>query len=164
MGKERLGWGTDGAVWKTSARSALKVFLYQRNFADELESYLRLQAKGIISIGKFAIPLLIDSDAELLAIEMSIVQPPYLLDFGKVYFDRPPTDVYDEGRLREAEGHAQRLFGERWSEVAGLLYMLQEKVGIWYVDPKPANINFGDIDDPDWNKEPGLDYSEYDVD
>ena len=27
---------------------------------------------------------------------MSIVQPPYLLDFGKVYFDRPPTEVYDD--------------------------------------------------------------------
>ena len=33
-------------------------------------------------------------------------------------------------------------------------------MGIWYVDPKPANIDCG-IDDPDWDKEPELDYSQY---
>jgi hypothetical protein len=91
---------------------------------------------------------------------MSIVQPPYLLDFGKVYFDAPPTNVYDNAQLKTAEAEARANFGSNWPTVSRLLYALQETVGIWYVDPKPANIDCG-IDDPDWDKEPELDYSQY---
>ena len=42
------------------------------------------------SIHGFAVPRLIDFDNELLAIEMDVIQPPRILDFGKVTLDRAP--------------------------------------------------------------------------
>ena len=41
-----------------------------------------------------------------------------------------------------------------------LHYALRERIGVWYVDPKPANIDCG-IEDPDWDTEPEIDYSQY---
>jgi hypothetical protein len=158
--KARLGGGTDGEVWRSTRPSAIKVVIGTKNYRDELESYQRLKSANIYRLCGFAIPRLIGWDDSLKAIEMSIVEPPYLLDFGKVYFDGPPTSIYDEERLKVGHAEAKANFGSNWPAVAQLLYALQEKVGIWYVDPKPANIDCG-IDDPDWDKEPELDYSQY---
>lgn len=154
--KARLGGGTDGEVWRSTRPSAIKVVLNPRNYRDEVESYRRLKAADIHRLCGFSIPRLFGWDDNLQVIEMSIVQPPYLLDFGKVYFDGPPTDVYDRERMKLAEADAKANFGSQWSMVARLLYALQAQVGIWYVDPKPANIDCG-IDDPDWDKEPEVD-------
>jgi len=85
-----LGSGIDGAVWKTSRPSALKLCERHKSFCDEVESYRRLRELDIRRIQGFAIPRLIDSDESLLAIEMTIVSPPFLLEFGKVYLDSPP--------------------------------------------------------------------------
>jgi hypothetical protein len=153
--KARLGGGTDGEVWRSTRPSAVKAVISAKNYQNELESYKRLQAAGIHRLCGFDIPRLFGWD------DASIVQPPYLLDFGKVYFDDPPTDIYDDGRMRMAEMEAKAHFGANWPAVSRLLYALRERVGIWYVDPKPSNIDCG-IDDPDWDKEPELDYSQYD--
>jgi hypothetical protein len=158
--KARLGGGTDGEVWRSTRPSAIKVVLNARNYRDELESYQRLKAANIHNLRGFDIPRLVGWDDSLQVIEMSIVTPPYLLDFGKVYFDGPPTGVYDRDRMKMAEAEAKANFGSQWPAVARVLYALQAKVGIWYVDPKPANIDCG-VDDPDWDKEPELDYSQY---
>ncbi len=159
--KARLGGGTDGEVWRSTRPSAIKVVLNARNYRDELESYQRLKAADIHRLCGFNVPRLFGWNDKLQVIEMSIVKPPYLLDFGKVYFDAPPTEVYDQERLKIADAEAKGNFGSNWPIVSQLLYALQERVGIWYVDPKPANIDCG-IDDPDWDKEPDLDYSQYD--
>jgi hypothetical protein len=159
--KARLGGGTDGEVWRSTRPSAIKVVLNARNYRDELESYRRLKAANIHNLCGFDIPRLFGWDDALQVIEMSIVTPPYLLDFGKVYFDGPPTEVYDRERMKVGEAEGKANFGANWNAVAQLLYALQQRVGIWYVDPKPANIDCG-IDDPDWDKEPELDYSQYD--
>lgn len=158
--KARLGGGTDGEVWRSTRPSAIKVVLNLKNYQDELESYQRLKKADIHRLCGFDIPKLVGWDDSLQVIEMSIVQPPYLLDFGKVYFDAPPTHVYDRERMKVGEAEGKANFGPNWPVVSQVLYALQEKVGIWYVDPKPANIDCG-IDDPDWGKEPELDYSQY---
>jgi hypothetical protein len=158
--KARLGGGTDGEVWRSNRPSAIKVVISAKNYQDELESYKRLKAADIHRLCGFDIPRLVGWDHALQVIEMSIVQPPYLLDFGKVYFDSPPTAIYDQSRMKTAEAEAKANFGAQWPAVSQVLYALQERLGIWYVDPKPANIDCG-IDDPDWDKEPDLDYSQY---
>jgi hypothetical protein len=157
--KARLGAGTDGEVWRSTRPSAIKVVVSAKNYEDELESYQRLKAAGIHRLCGFDIPRLFGWDDALQVIEMSIVQPPYLLDFGKVYFDRPPTDIYDDP-IKRLETDLKANFGSNAPLVSRLLYALRERTGIWYVDPKPANIDCG-IDDPDWDKEPELDYSQY---
>jgi hypothetical protein len=91
----------------------------------------------------FAIPELIEVDRPLMAIEMTLIRPPFLLDFGKVYLDRQPPYRDDAEIIGNwhAEGHEN--FGKRWSTVLSPIRE-HESYGIWYVDPKPGNVMFGD--------------------
>lgn len=104
-----LGRGIDGAVWRTKRPSAVKAFWALLNYHNELECYRRLQRDNIRILGKFAIPALLGSSDELMVIEMSIVRPPYLLDFGKVYLDEMPPEKFDARMLAAEQAHARAL-------------------------------------------------------
>jgi hypothetical protein len=82
--------------------------------------------------------------ANTVVIEMSIVVPPYLIDFGKVYIDKRSDPMW----RRQFELEGRERFDERWPEVRRLLRLL-ELHGINYLDPKPGNISFPDDDDLD---------------
>jgi hypothetical protein len=104
-----LGFGTDGCVWKTSRKSAVKVFEREANYQRERDCYQRLKSRGMVQIGCFEIPRLMDCDDELLVVEMGIVAPPFLLDFAKAYLDRPPDfspEVMAEWEEQQVEWHA----------------------------------------------------------
>jgi len=137
----RLGHGSDGSVWKTSRNSAVKAVANQPNYANELECYRRLRDAAVSHLLGFDIPVLEGFDDKLQVIEMTIVQPPYLLDFvGKVYLDAPPP-YWDDMQLRtNAYQEWKERFDSRWEDVARVLGML-EKYGIYYVDPRPGNID-----------------------
>lgn len=141
--KDKLGFGSDGHVWPSSAKSAVKSLEREKNYRDEVECYRRLKAGGVTRIGMFNVPVLEGFCDRLLVIEMSIVQPPYLLDFGKVYLDRPPTHLYDEQMMANAMAEWRERFGSRWGKVAAAMHWLK-KYGIYYYDPRPANVSFGD--------------------
>lgn len=94
----------------------------------------------------FSVPSLEDFDEDLLVIEITVVQPPYLLDFGKIYLDQAPTHLYDEQMMENANAEWHERFGKRWSKVLHAMKML-EKYGIYYYDPRPGNVCFGDEDD-----------------
>lgn len=132
-----LGVGTDGAVWQTTRHTAVKAFLKEKNFKLELESYRRLQAAKLIEVCGYWVPQLIGHDHDLLAIEMSIVKPPYVLDFGKVYLDHQPD--FSPEVLRDWREQQQDLWGGHFSRVQAILRRLQS-LGIFYADPKPGNI------------------------
>jgi hypothetical protein len=157
--RDRLGDGTDGAVWSTNRGSAVKLFYRIENFRDELECYRRLA--GIERVGMLYVPRLVDADDQHLALEMGIIKPPRLLDFGKVHLDAPPP-YWDDPHIRarfDSEGRWH--FREHWSDVLEALNEL-EHLGIYYVDPKPGNIVFGDeSEDPVWDAEPPLEYESY---
>jgi hypothetical protein len=159
---DALGRGIDGSVWQTVRPSAVKAFRAVSNYRNELECYRRLHTESVRSLGKFAIPMLLGYSDDLMVIEMSIVRPPYLLDFGKVYLDEVPPHKFDARTLAAEQAQARALFGSQWPEVAAVLRELQTRFGIIYIDPRPHNIDCG-VDDPDWDREPMLDYSEYDV-
>jgi hypothetical protein len=132
-----LGFGTDGGVWSTDRSTAIKVFSRAKNYATELESYRRLKEAGITNLVGFAVPELFGCDDELLVIEMSLVKPPFVLDFGKVYLDRPPdfsSEVMNDWHTAQKE-----LWGEFWPTVRSVLGRLQA-LGIYHIDPKPGNI------------------------
>jgi len=74
-----------------------------------------------------------------MVIEISVVQPPYLLDFGKVYLDDPPDYFKNFDIMTTWITECDELFESDWPKVQRLLNALQ-KFGIYYVDPKPANI------------------------
>lgn len=101
-----LGTGQEGSVWPTSNKTAIKVFDRERNFNSELGCYEILRENEISELEGFTIPHLISCDEELLIVEMSIVAPPFILDFGKAYIHRRPdfsADImeYDESERRE---------------------------------------------------------------
>lgn len=139
----RLGYGSDGTVWKSSTNSAVKAVSLDKNFRDERDSYLRLRDAGVTQIGVFAVPTLIDHDDSLRVVEMEIVRPPYLLDFGKVYLDQQPPYWDDEHLMSEVHDEWRQLFDQRWPDVEFALGRLRQ-LGIFYADPKPANIDCGD--------------------
>jgi len=137
----QLGYGNDGIVWVTDEFTAVKAFLRQSNYSRELGCYQRLENLGIGEVGTFEIPSLVDSDAKLLIIEMTLVTAPFLLDFGKAYLDQPPD--YTPEVLADWEAERRELFGNRWPQVLEALGWLRS-YGIYYYDAKPGNITFGD--------------------
>ena len=141
--EDPFGYGIDGTVWRTSRHSVVKVFEHEKNYRDELECYRRLGAAAINYISGFAVPELIGCHSSLMVIEMTIVSPPFLLDFGKVYLDSPPPYWNDEEIMAHWHADGKENFGKRWGKVLSLIGALQ-KYGIWYVDPKPGNIMFAD--------------------
>lgn len=138
-----LGAGIDGCVWRTSRPSALKLCEREKSYLEEVECYRRLKVPGIRRIQEFAVPTLVDFEDPLQALEISIVSPPFLLDFGKVYLDSPPPYWNDTQIMADWHAEGLETFGHRWPKVMSLIGSLQQ-YGIWYVDPKPGNIMFGD--------------------
>ncbi|TWT37486.1 hypothetical protein KOR34_24380 [Posidoniimonas corsicana] len=141
---KKLGYGTDGTVWVTS-NSAVKAVHRYENYYVERASYERLAEADISSIGRFAVPRLIDSDDSLQIVEMEIVEPPYVLDFGKVYLDAPPFYWRDPQLRKNAYDEWRERFDSHWEEVASVVYEL-ERHGIYYIDPRPSNINTDGLD------------------
>lgn len=132
-----LGWGQDGAVWRTDAKTAIKVFLRETNYHRELSCYYRLAEHNIREIDGFEIPIFLNSDDHRMVIEMGIVRAPYILDFGKAYLDEEPP--YGLDALNESR---ELWEDDQWPVVESILWQLR-KIGIYYTDPNPRNIDFG---------------------
>jgi len=133
-----LGHGSDGAVWQTSRATAVKVCEDAKRYFTERDCYRLLLDEGITEIYGFTIPTLIDYSDSLMAIEMAIVQPPYLIDFGKAYLHISPPQF---SRETMADWYAEKkeLYGEHWPTILKILRRLQS-LGIHHMDPKPSNI------------------------
>ncbi|MCA9288549.1 MAG: hypothetical protein KDA05_08185 [Phycisphaerales bacterium] len=124
----------DGAV------RAIKAFERKEGFGRELAVYQRLAAGRVRVVRGHAVPELVDHDAALGVIAMSVVTLPYVLDFAKVSLDAPP-DFPDEV-VRAEEHRAARLFGPLlWPRVVGILAEFR-RLGVWLLDVNPRNIGF----------------------
>ncbi|HYO23707.1 MAG TPA: hypothetical protein VEQ85_02045, partial [Lacipirellulaceae bacterium] len=110
------------------------------------ECYRRLQAAGVEKLVGFNVPWLVGWDHELRVIEMTIVQAPYILDFGKVYIDAPPPYLYDKQMMKNVYAEWRDRYGSKWNEVVCAVEVLT-KYGIFYVDPRRSNIDPGDEDE-----------------
>ena len=137
-----LGDGTQGNVWTVRGKNkliswALKLHARPQNYRVEKEVYLRLQDLGLVSLAGFDIPTLLRADDFHLALELSIVSPPYVLDFAQATLDWPPDfpdEVWEETRRRW-----RNLYGVEWPRVERLLGAI-EAHGIHYLDVHPGNI------------------------
>jgi hypothetical protein len=90
-----LGYGNDGAVWETSQQTAIKVLERESSYNREKERYLRLKEHSLSKIDGFEVPDFYDSDDELQIVEVSMIYPPFVIDFAKAYVDQEP-DFSDE--------------------------------------------------------------------
>ncbi len=115
-----------------------KGFYRPQNYQRERDCYFRLQEVEVTEICGLAVPRLVAYDDELMMVEMGIVSPPRVLDFGKAYLDRPPDyppelleDSMEEFRTNYAE--------DDWETVLEVVDVLRS-IGIHYYDLRPGNI------------------------
>ena len=135
-----LGHGIDGTVWESSRQSALKAFYRAETYERERECYRRLFQSDVANLAGFNVPQLLDYDNNVHVIEMTIVFPPCILDFGKAYVDQPPD--YSAEALTDAEQAERELFSDdEWKQVR-LVRAALRRYGIHYFDARPSNIMF----------------------
>lgn len=139
-----LGSGIHGIVVvlkgeRESARTALKIHSSDEPYRRECEVYERLLELGVRKILGFNVPQLLRRDDALLAIEMTIVPPPFVLDFAGAWLDWPP-EFSDEIWAERREKWASE-FGGDWPKAQEILAELEE-LHIHMLDPSPSNIRF----------------------
>jgi len=136
--RKELGHGLQGIVYATSRRTAIKIHARQRAYLLERDAYLRLRQHTVHKIRNLIVPQLCEHDDENLIIEMTLVAPPFLLDFGGAYLDELP----DHASTAAAAAHWDELkeeFGDDWDEVNLVLKELT-KYGVHVLDVNPRNV------------------------
>jgi hypothetical protein len=117
-------------------QSAIKVHERERPYSRERDVYRRLAEEGVSAILTCRVPRMLRCD-ELWVIEMSIVTPPYVLDFAGAYLDEPPD--FSEEALAEWDAEKREQFGSRWPKVQAVVRDL-ETHGVYVVDVNPGNV------------------------
>ena len=139
----KLGFGREGDVFATDQPSAVKFFQDRFAFDREREVYQVLSALHIDMLVGHAVPKLIRHDEALLAIEMSIVAPPFVLDFAGARTEEEAAMFDFEDHVVE-EHHARLadLYGDRWMQVLAVAGEFTRRTGYVLMDIKPGNISF----------------------
>jgi hypothetical protein len=140
---ENLGDGKDGLVLKSERGQAVKFFHDRDVYRRELRAYQILRERDIDEIKGFQVPRLIRSDDELRAIEMTIVQAPYLLDFAAAYTSTEYERLeFTQEVMEERETYWAEVFEERWPVVQELCSAFTRETGLILLDLSPNNIKF----------------------
>jgi len=142
-----LGGGIHGQVFfvrgdAAPGGTAIKVFCHEEFFRRELLVYERLRQAGVREVRGLAVPQLIRADDELLVLEMTVVERPYLLDFAGAYLD-DDAPQFDDEVWAMWEADKREKFGERWPEVKAALAALED-YGIHMLDVNPGNVALAD--------------------
>lgn len=136
---ESLGYGVSGFVFAAPDHlSAVKAHHYAEAYSTELQAYklLRKKYRSINLLG-LNIPKLLGNDDDLSVIQMSIVKPPFLLDFAGVKFADPGFSGETNAEIREA---IVEQFG-RDAHIPFAVYERLKQIGIYYLDLRPSNLN-----------------------
>ena len=141
---ERVGFGIHGIVFMVEGNTelgtaALKVHFSREPYLREVSIYERVAAMDITEIRGFEVPCLLDCDDELMALKMTVVTPPFVLDFAGAYLDFPPQ--FSDEIWADWEGKNQEQFGADWPMAQIILDDLKD-IGIHMLDPSPNNICF----------------------
>jgi hypothetical protein len=139
---KRLGFGIHGIVFVARSklrpgRSALKLHRDSIAYEQEKLVYQRLMERSLHRILGFHIPTIIRFDDELLGIEMTIVKPPFVLDFAGATLDVVPE--FSEEILADWRASKEEQFGQDWPRVSLVLDELARH-GIHLLDVSPSNI------------------------
>ena len=140
----RLGFGIHGIVFAIEGNAhpggaALKFLYAEEPYLREKDVYGRLKEEGIFEIRGFRVPQRIAFDDALLALEMTVVKPPFVLDFAGAYLDFAPRfsdEIWEDWNRKNEEQ-----FGANWPTAQTILDDLKD-LGIHMHDPSPANIRF----------------------
>lgn len=143
LGSVGPGPGQDGFVLRSDRFTAVKFFDRPERFRREWEVYQVLTAKGIYEIVGHHVPELIGADDALRAMEISIVERPFVLDFAGA---KRPEEVpdFEQHVLDEHVERLQELFGDRWADAIHVAEMFRRATGFILLDIHPGNIAFED--------------------
>ncbi|MEL6110234.1 MAG: hypothetical protein AAFU85_29850 [Planctomycetota bacterium] len=140
----RLGTGTQGTVFVLESlrhprRVAVKFHDRKAAYQRERDTYLRLLELDVQEVCGHRVPILLHHDDEFLALEMTIVSPPFCLDFGGAYLDRPPD--YSAQTWADWEDEKREAFEDDWPAVEEILAEFR-LMKIFIADVNPGNIRF----------------------
>ena len=140
-----LGAGKDGVVHKAKRNAfpgfvAVKSFHRLAGFERERDVYLRLRDLRIRTVRSCHVPQLIAWNDELLTIEMTMVEPPFILDFADARLDEDELEFSDEV-WADWNRKLDEDFEERADEVRRILAVLRSH-GVILLDVHPGNIRF----------------------
>jgi hypothetical protein len=135
-----LGKGIQGMVFSTLKPSALKIHHNETSYQLERDVYRRLFSFAVKKVDNFSVPALINFSDQLFAIEMSIVTPPYVLDFGGAYLDKPASYMSDPYKVNEWLKENQEVFGDDWPIAHAVIKKFQVDFGIFISDVNRGNI------------------------
>lgn len=138
-----LGHGVQGCAWSTNRDSALKILGDQTPYVRERDVYVRLQELKASEVQGFIVPRLKGFDDALFGIEMTLVSPPFVLDFGGAYLDQPPEHMLNPEIRGQWEIEKREQFEEQWPNVLTILAEFERRYGIYIADVNPGNIQFG---------------------
>jgi hypothetical protein len=144
--RKALGSGQEGFVYPTENATAIKIFTYREKFERELAAYRRLHKCDVYDVLGVAIPRPIRFSMRLLVIEMTMVQPPFLLDFAGSTLDDPIE--FEQGVEEEWWDRVRQDFEGRFELARDVFYALQHRTGIYYYDLAPRNLNLDNYDPP----------------
>jgi hypothetical protein len=137
---KRIGAGKDGSVFRMSSSSAVKIHERRESFEQELLVYQRLRACKATEVAGFKIPRLRGFAEDIFAIEMTIVHPPFVVDFASAVLDQPydfPPETIEEWHARLEEQ-----FEEHVAEAHHIIEELGKRFGVWLYDLHRHNIKF----------------------
>ena len=138
-----LGEGKDGVVFKTYRRTAIKFVTSLEHYTRELRAYRLLNDINVLTVCGHAVPKLLRYDNDWRAIEMTIVRPPFLLDFVSAYTDEEMDRLdFDDDIWLEREQTWAEHFGQRWEHVKEIRRTFHELTGLTLLDLSLNNIRF----------------------
>jgi len=139
-----LGHGKDGDVLKTDRKSAIKKLKTLELYRRELRAYKLLDELSIVELEGFALPRLLGYDENSLLIEMTIVTPPYLLDFASTHDEVELEHLgFTDEIWAEREQHWANIFGDQWPRVRTLRNTFLRLTGLMHLDPSRNNVRLG---------------------
>jgi hypothetical protein len=136
-----LGTGRDGEVYATNNNTAVKFFTLRESYAREAQAYRVLTRLKIEEIAGHTVPRFVRADDELMAIEMGVVWPPFLLDFASAYPANSAPE-FSEEVMEQWRAEKIEQFGDRWSDVEVILSQFRRQTGFVLLDVNPGNIRF----------------------
>lgn len=144
---DQLGFGMHGIVFESEHQSeilgisfgiAVKFHTMEIPYFREKETYQRLAELEVEQICGCDVPRALHFDDEFLAMELTIVQPPFILDFGGAWLDEPPE--FPPNVIAEWTEQKREQFDSDWPLVEKILRDLR-LMGIHLLDLHPANID-----------------------
>jgi hypothetical protein len=143
LGVLGAGRGQDGMVMRSDRLTAVKFFDRLDRFQREWEVYHLLTTRGIHNVAGHEIPRLIDADEQLRAIEMSIVERPFLLDFAGA---KRPHEVpdFEQHVIDEHMERLVELFEGRVGDALHVVEAFRRATGFVLLDIHPGNVAFGE--------------------